>query len=147
MLCTGFLCNLILFSLLLDVELDQFSCDISSICFASEMFDSDFCIQFLMCGVGRVQHSVCLCGATEMFCGILFVRPLVRAYIVWASCEGNKAWAAHVFLDKSLRIKPVIQRRLNFLKAVRIGRYVLNGLVRWASCQGTLSSGRSFSFR
>ena len=52
---------------------------------------------------------------------------LARAYIVWA---------AHLVLDKSLRIKPVIQRRLDFLKAVRFGRYVLNGLVRRASCEG-----------
>ena len=79
MLCIGFLCNWILFSLLLDVELDLFSCDISSILLASEMFDSDFCIQFLMCGVGRVQHSVCLCEATKV------LRDPVRL----ASCEGK----------------------------------------------------------
>ena len=68
----------------------------------------------------------------------LFVGLLVPAYIVWA---------AHLFLDKSLEIKPVIQRRLYFSKAVRFGRYVLNGLVRWASCEGIHSLGRTFIFR
>ena len=41
-------------------------------------------------------------------------------------------------------MKPVIQRRLEFLKAVRFGRYVLNELVRWASCEGLHSWGRIF---
>ena len=68
----------------------------------------------------------------------MFVGLPVRAYIVWA---------AHLFLDKSLKTKYVIQRRLNFVKAVRFGRYVLNGLVRWASCEGLRSSGRTSIFR
>ena len=68
----------------------------------------------------------------------MFVGLLVRAYIVWAT---------HLFLDESLKIEPVIQRRLEFWKAVRSGRYVLNGLVRWASCEGIHSLGRTFIFR
>ena len=36
----------------------------------------------------------------------------------------------------------MIQRRLEFLKAVRTGRYVLNELVWWASCEGLHSLGR-----
>ena len=63
---------------------------------------------------------------------------IARAYI---------AWAAHLFSDKPLKINPVIQRRLDFLKAVRFERYVLNGLVRWASCAGIHSLGRTFVFR
>ena len=35
----------------------------------------------------------------------------------------------------------MIQRRLEFLKAVRLGRYVLNELVWWASCEGLVSLG------
>ena len=38
------------------------------------------------------------------------------------------------FLGKSLKIKSVVQRRLEFLKAVRFGRYVLNDFVCLASC-------------
>ena len=55
-----------------------YSCDISSNLLASEMFGSDFGIHFLMCGVGRVQHSVCLCEATNV------LRDTVRL----ATCEG-----------------------------------------------------------
>ena len=56
-------------------------------------------------------------------------------------------WAAYcVFLGTSLKIKAVVQRRLDFLKAVRFGRYVLNELVLWASYEGSHSLGRiSFS--
>ena len=50
----------------------------------------------------------------------LFVRRLVRAYIVWA---------IYLFLDTSLKTKYVIQRRLDFLQAVRFERYVSNKLV------------------
>jgi hypothetical protein len=62
----------------------------------------------------------------------LFVGLLTRAHIVWA---------AHLFIGKSLKIKSVVQRRLEFLKAVRFGRYVLNELVWWASCEGLDSLG------
>ena len=55
--------------------------------------------------------------------------------------------AAYSFLDKSLKIKPVVQRRLEFLKAVRFVRYVLNGLVRWVACEGLHSLGHIFIFR
>ena len=48
----------------------------------------------------------------------------LKAYIVWA---------AYYFFGRSLKTKSVIQRRLEFLKAVRFGRYVLNELVRWDS--------------
>ena len=68
----------------------------------------------------------------------LFVGLLVRAYIVWA---------AHLFLAKSLKINPVIHRRLQISKGVRFERYVLSGLVRWASCESIHSLGRTFSFR
>ena len=64
----------------------------------------------------------------------MFVGLLARAYIVWA---------AHVFLDKPLKINPVIQHRLDLMKAARFGRYVLMGLVRWASCEGIHSLGRT----
>ena len=57
------------------------------------------------------------------------------------------AWAIHLFLGKSLKFKSVVQRRLEFLKAVRFGRHVLNGLVRWASCEGLHSWGRIFILR
>ena len=57
----------------------------------------------------------------------MFVRLLTRAHIVWA---------AYLFIGKSLKIKLVVQRRLEFLKAVRFWRHVLNELVRWASCEG-----------
>ena len=57
----------------------------------------------------------------------LFVGFLTRAYIVGA---------AYLFLGKSLKIKSVVQCHLEFLKAVRFGRYVLNELVWWASCEG-----------
>ena len=50
----------------------------------------------------------------------LFGGLRVNAYIVWP---------AYLVLDKSLKIKPGIQRRLDFLKAVRFGRYVLNELI------------------
>ena len=36
----------------------------------------------------------------------------------------------------------MIQRRLEFLEAVRFGRYVLNELVWWASSEGLRSLGR-----
>ena len=51
------------------------------------------------------------------------------------------ARVAHLFLDKSLKIKPVVQRRLEFLKAVRFGTYFLNELVWWTSCEGLHISG------
>ena len=35
----------------------------------------------------------------------------------------------------------MIQRPLEFMKAVRFGRYVLNELVWWASCEGLHSLG------
>ena len=53
-------------------------------------------------------------------------------------------WAAYLLLHKSLKQNPVIQRRLEFLKAVRFGRYVLNDLVWWVSCEGPNSLGRIF---
>ena len=62
----------------------------------------------------------------------------MSAYIVWA---------AYLFIDRSLKIKPVIQRRLDFLKAGRFGRYVLNELVWWAPCEGSHSLGRIFIFK
>ena len=63
----------------------------------------------------------------------MFVGRLTRAYIVWA---------AYLFLGESLEIKTVVQRRLEFLNAVGFGRYVLNELVWWASCEGLHSLGR-----
>ena len=45
-------------------------------------------------------------------------------------------WAAYAFLDKSLKIKSVVQRHLEFLKAGRFGRYLLNDIVWWASGAG-----------
>ena len=50
-------------------------------------------------------------------------------------------------LNKLPNTNPVIQRRLEFLKAVRFGRSVLNELVWWASCEGLHSLGRIFIFR
>ena len=41
----------------------------------------------------------------------------------------------------------MVQRRLEFLKAVRFGSYVLNELVFWASHEGSHSLGRIFIFR
>ena len=58
----------------------------------------------------------------------MFVGLLTRASIVRA---------AYSFLGKSLKIKSVVQRRLEFLKAVRLGRYILNELVGWVSCEGS----------
>ena len=58
-----------------------------------------------------------------MFWTNLFAELLVRAYILWV---------AHWFLHKSLKIKPVIQRRLEPLQAIKFGRYVLNEIVRRA---------------
>ena len=49
---------------------------------------------------------------------------------------------AYPFVGKSFKIKSVVQRRLEFLKAVRFGRNVLNELVCWASYEGSHSSGR-----
>ena len=60
------------------ISLVVYSCDISSNLLASGMFGSDFCIHFLICGVGRVQHSVCLCEATNV------LRDPIRL----ATCEG-----------------------------------------------------------
>ena len=45
------------------------------------------------------------------------------------------------------KTKSATQRRLEFLKAVRFGRYVLNELVRWASYEGLHSSGRTIISR
>ena len=56
----------ILFSSLLDVKVDQFSCESSTNCLQVEFYIRDFDIQFMMCGLGRVQHSVCLCEATNV---------------------------------------------------------------------------------
>ena len=55
-----------------------------------------------------------------------------RAYIVWA---------AYLFLGKSLKIRSAVQRRLEFLKAVRFERYVLDYFVCWFSCEGLHSLG------
>ena len=44
------------------------------------------------------------------------------------------------------KVKPVIQRRLDSLKAFRFRRYVLSELVWWASCEGIQSLGRTFLF-
>ena len=68
----------------------------------------------------------------------MFVGLLTRAHIVWA---------AYVFIGKSLKIKSVVQRRLEFLKAVRFGRYVLNELVGWAPYEGPHSLSRIFISR
>ena len=65
----------------------------------------------------------------------MFVGFVTRAHIVRA---------AYVVSGKSLKIKSVVQRRLDFLKAVRFGRYVLNELVHWASHEGPHSLGRIF---
>ena len=54
-------------------------------------------------------------------------------------------WAAYVFLGKSLKIKSVVQRRLEFLQAVRFGRYASNKLVWCTSCAG-LSYLAAYSF-
>ena len=46
-------------------------------------------------------------------------------------------------LSKSLKINSVAQYRLEFLKAVRFGRFVLNELVWWTSFEGLhISLGR-----
>ena len=45
-------------------------------------------------------------------------------------------WLSYRLLATSLKTKSVIQRRLEFLKAVRFGRYILNDVVRWASYEG-----------
>ena len=50
-------------------------------------------------------------------------------------------------LNKLPNTNPVILRRLEFLKAVRFGRSVLNELVWWASCEGLHSLGHIFIFR
>ena len=47
-----------------------------------------------------------------------------------------------MFFLRSLEIKSVVQRRLEFLKAVRFGSYVLNELVWRASCEGFHTLGR-----
>ena len=65
----------------------------------------------------------------------LFVGLHAKAYTVWA---------AYLFIGKPLKIKSVIHFRLEFLKAVRFGRYILNKLVWRASCEGLLSLGRIF---
>jgi len=62
----------------------------------------------------------------------------VKAYIVLA---------AYLFSGKSLKTESVVQRRLEFLKAVRFGMYVLKELVWCASCEGLYSFGRIFVFR
>ena len=48
---------------------------------------------------------------------------------------------------KALKIKHVVQCRLEFVKAARFGRYILNKLVRWASRETLHSLGRIFIFR
>ena len=68
----------------------------------------------------------------------LFGGFRAKAYIVRA---------AYLFLDESLKIKPMVQRQLHFLRAVRFGRYFLNELVWWASCEGLHSSGCIFIVR
>ena len=62
----------------------------------------------------------------------------VKAYIVLA---------AYSFSGKSLKTESVVQHRLEFLKAVRFGMYVLKELVWWASCEGLYSFGCTFVFR
>ena len=68
----------------------------------------------------------------DTFSTALIVGLLTRAHIVWA---------AYSFLCKSLKIKYVVQRRLEFLKAVRFERYVIDDFVCWATCEGLHSLG------
>ena len=52
-----------------------------------------------------------------------------------------------VFLAKSLKTKSVIQRRLEFSKAVRFGRYFLSELVWWVSRECWYCLGRILNIR
>ena len=47
-------------------------------------------------------------------------------------------------MGTSLKLKSVIQHRLDFFKAVRFGSYVSNELVHWASYEGLHCLGRIF---
>ena len=58
-----------------------------------------------------------------MFETNLFVGLLTGTYILCA---------AYLFLGKFLKITSVVQHRLEFLKAVRFGRCVLDDFVCWA---------------
>ena len=69
---------------------------------------------------------------------ILLVGLLAKAYIIWA---------AYLFIAKSSKTKSVIQRRLEFLKAIRFGRYVLDdSFCLRASYGGLHSLGCTFIF-
>ena len=60
---------------------------------------------------------------------ILFVGLHAKAYIVCAAYDN--------FFAKSLKTKSVIQRRLEFLKAIRFGRDVLDDtFVLWGFMRG-----------
>ena len=88
-----------------------------------------------MCSSEMLENQICVPASAEncwrpsdlgdSFYTYLFVGLLTRACIVWA---------AYVFLGKSWKIKSVVQRRLEFMQAVRFGRYVLNGLAWCTSC-------------
>ena len=62
----------ILLSLLVDAKVDQFSCETSTeiLCVKYSMWD--FHIQFLMCGLGRDQHLVCLCQVINVLWDPIF---------------------------------------------------------------------------
>ena len=63
-----------------------------------------------------------------------------------ALCGGLGSPGAPLEIAKSLETRSVIQRQLDFLKAVRFGRCVLNELVSRASCEALYSLGRILVF-
>ena len=73
-----------------------------------------------------------MCSPENHICGYMFGGLHAKAYVVWA------AYVLEIF---------EMIHRLDFLKAVRFGRYVLNGLVRCASYEGLYSLGHIFIFR
>ena len=83
---------------------------------------------------------------------VRFGRYVLNELVRWASYEGSHSLGRIyiyicIFVCKSLKIESVVQRRLEFLKAVRFGRYATNEFVWWASCEGLRILGRIFIFR
>ena len=88
----------------------------------------------------------------EFLKAVRFGRYILNELVRWASYECHIVWCHSysgviAILGKSLKIKSVVQRRLEFLKPVRFGRYVLNELVWRASCEGLHSFGRISIYR
>ena len=77
------------------------------------------------------------------------LRIIYNAYEKYAFCfEANSTDnIKYKYYTKALKIKLVVQCRLDFLKAARFGRYILNRLVRWAFREALHSLGRIFIFR